>query len=268
MARAVSRDIPAEGIGRLDQILATRDATLAAMATAGIADADDVAYVMVKTAVVTPEALADASARGASPRTADLHASKTYARAASALGVAVALGEVPEAALTDTVVAMDRSLFCTRACSTAGIDRPRNEVVVFGMAQGWSADFVVGHGVMADMIDSGAVAHALADAGLSGLPQLDAAARARLAYVIVKGEPPRDGAIRGRRHVMWRDSDVHALRHYRAALGGMLAGMTGDTRFYLSAGAEHQGPPGGGTIAVFARTGQAMLDDEQTETPR
>jgi cyanuric acid amidohydrolase len=29
--------------------------------------------------------------------------------------------------------------------------------------------------------------------------------------------------------------------------------VTGDTQAYISAGAEHQGPPGGGVVAVLAR---------------
>jgi len=94
---------------------------------------------------------------------------------------------------------------------------------------------------------------ALRTLDMPALPQLSPADRDRLLAVIVKGGPSRDDRLRGRRHVMWHDSDVHALRHFRAAMGGMLAGLTGDTRIYIAAGAEHQGPPGGGTFAIFAR---------------
>jgi cyanuric acid amidohydrolase len=33
----------------------------------------------------------------------------------------------------------------------------------------------------------------------------------------------------------------------------VLAGVVGDTRIFVSGGAEHQGPDGGGPIAVIAR---------------
>ena len=49
------------------------------------------------------------------------------------------------------------------------------------------------------------------------------------------------------------DSDVPATRHARAFVGGVLAGVVGDTMLYVSGGAEHQGPPGGGPVAVIAR---------------
>jgi cyanuric acid amidohydrolase len=52
---------------------------------------------------------------------------------------------------------------------------------------------------------------------------------------------------------MLDDSDIHASRHARALVGGVLAGVFGDTQLFVSGGAEHQGPDGGGPIAVIAR---------------
>ena len=36
-------------------------------------------------------------------------------------------------------------------------------------------------------------------------------------------------------------------------VGGVLAGVIGDTMLYVSGGAEHQGPPGGGPVAMIAK---------------
>ena len=52
---------------------------------------------------------------------------------------------------------------------------------------------------------------------------------------------------------MLDDSDIHSTRHARALVGGVLAGVMGDTMLYLSDGAEHQGPPGGGPIAIIGK---------------
>ena len=52
---------------------------------------------------------------------------------------------------------------------------------------------------------------------------------------------------------MLDDSDVHPIRHYRVAMGGMLGAVTGDNHVYLSAGAEHQAPPGGAVPALIVR---------------
>ena len=66
-----------------------------------------------------------------------------------------------------------------------------------------------------------------------------------------RGRP--SGEIRGRRHTMLDDSDIHSTRHARALVGGVLAGVIGDTLLYVSGGAEHQGPAGGGPVAIIGR---------------
>jgi cyanuric acid amidohydrolase len=52
---------------------------------------------------------------------------------------------------------------------------------------------------------------------------------------------------------MLDDSDINATRHARAAVGGLIAGVAGTGAVYVSGGAEHQGPAGGGPVAVIAR---------------
>jgi len=73
----------------------------------------------------------------------------------------------------------------------------------------------------------------------------------RLAALFCKAEASRTGTIRGHRHIMLDDSDINATRHARALVGGVLAGRIGDTRLFVSGGAEHQGPEGGGPLAVI-----------------
>jgi len=73
------------------------------------------------------------------------------------------------------------------------------------------------------------------------------------AAVIVKGEMP--AMLRGTRPAALDDSDIHPNRHFRAALSGMLGGLLGDARIFLSGGAEHQAPPGGVLLAIIAETG-------------
>ena len=62
-----------------------------------------------------------------------------------------------------------------------------------------------------------------------------------------------DGTVRGARHTMLNDSDINSTRHARAAVGAVIASVIGQTAVYVSGGAEHQGPPGGGPVAVIAR---------------
>jgi hypothetical protein len=57
----------------------------------------------------------------------------------------------------------------------------------------------------------------------------------------------------GYRHTMLDDSDISATRHARAFVCGALAGLIGHAEIYVSGGAEHQGPDGGGPVALIVR---------------
>ncbi|MCA3248264.1 MAG: ring-opening amidohydrolase [Azospirillum sp.] len=247
MGVGFTRDFAAHEVGRRAQIEATAQAVRAAMADAGIDSAADVHYVQVKCPLLTAERIA-----GADVVTHDTYESMGYSRGASALGVALALGEIA-ACPPDAAVCADWSLSSGVASTSAGIELLRNEVMVLGNSDRWSGDLAISHRVMKDGIDAPALWGALADLGIEGRHQLDAAARARIAAVLAKAEPPRTGLIRGARHIMWDDSDINATRHARALVGGALAGIVGETRLFVSGGAEHQGPDGGGPVAAIAR---------------
>lgn len=76
----------------------------------------------------------------------------------------------------------------------------------------------------------------------------------RLAGLLVKAEPSVLGNIRGNRHVMSNDSDINSSRHARALVGGLLASRLSDTQLFVSGGAEHKGPNGGGPLTLIVRT--------------
>ena len=82
---------------------------------------------------------------------------------------------------------------------------------------------------------------------------MDQARRDALLAVLAKADPGSTGRIRGARHIMLDDSDINATRHARALVGGVLAGLVGRTDLFVSGGAEHQGPDGGGPVAAIAR---------------
>jgi len=109
--------------------------------------------------------------------------------------------------------------------------------------------YVIGHAVMRDSIDLAAVVDALGSVGLTAAE----AQNGRLVNIFAKAEASPDGSVRGFRHTMLDDSDVGSTRHARAAVGGLVAGLSGTGAVYVSGGAEHQGPPGGGPVAAIAR---------------
>ena len=172
-------------------------------------------------------------------------------RAASSLGAAIALGEIAPAAVTDAAIGADMSLWSGRASASAGIELMNHEIVVLGMSEAWGGPFAVDHAVMNDAIDVEPVRAALERLGLNTAGQLSADERKRVTAVLAKAEASHDGSLRGFRHTMLDNSDISSTRHARAFVCGALAGLIGHAEIYVSGGAEHQGPNGGGPVGII-----------------
>ena len=255
LGRAHTAALPGEHLGRLAQVDSVAEAVRAAMRDAAITDPAAVHFAQVKCPLLTVARVGEAEARDANVATRDTLKSMGLSRAASALGVAVALGEIERASLSDSKVGNDWSLYSGRASCSAGVELLSHEVVVMGMSPAWSGSLVVDHAVMADAIDVDPVRAALGRLGLASGGQLPAAQRQSLAAVLAKAEASHDGKLRGFRHTMLDDSDISSTRHARAFVCGALAGVVGHAEIYVSGGAEHQGPDGGGPVALIVNRG-------------
>lgn len=252
VGRAHTPALPFAMLGRLGQVDMVAEGVRAAMRDAGIADAAAVHFVQIKCPLLTLQRIAEADATATPVATRDTLKSMGLSRAASALGVAVALGEIPRAAIAESQIGADWALWSGRASCSAGIELLNHEIVVLGMSPAWSGPLAIDHAVMADAIDVEPVRTALRRLGLATDGQLAAAARPRIRAMLSKAEPSQDGVLRGYRHTMLDDSDISATRHARAFVCGALAGLIGHAEIYVSGGAEHQGPDGGGPVAVIA----------------
>ena len=219
-----------------------------AQAEARIENPRDVHYVQVKGPLLTPAAIADADARGARLVTRDPNGSKAFARGATALGVALGLGEVAAAELSDEVIAQRMDLFSSVANTSAGGELRNCEVLLFGNSPAAGGDLSIGHAVLRDVIDADGVRTALRNAGLPAASDVD-----RIAGVFAKAEAPPTGMLRGRRTTMLSDADINYERHARAALGAVIASITGDAAIFVSGGTEHQCAPGEAPIAAIVR---------------
>src|SRR5262249_3381972 len=104
LGRAHTNEVAAEHLGRLAHVDAGAAGVRAAMRDAAIADPADVHFVQVKCPLLTASRVAVAEARGAKVAVRDTLKSMGLSRAASALGVAVALGEIERAELTDAAI--------------------------------------------------------------------------------------------------------------------------------------------------------------------
>jgi cyanuric acid amidohydrolase len=244
---AHTRDFLPEELGRSAQITETAKAVKAAMEDAGIADPTDIHFVQIKCPLLTSDRVEAANARGNKTVTTSAYSSMAYSRGASALGVAVALGEIASDIRDDDVL-QRYDLFSRVASTSSGIELMHNVVIVLGNAMSSTSEFEIGHAVMSDAIDAAAVLAALESVGL------DVATTGReLVNIFAKAEASPDGSVRGFRHTMLEDTDISSTRHARAAVGGLIAGLAGTGAVYVSGGAEHQGPAGGGPVAVIAK---------------
>ncbi len=251
---AMSEQLLPEDIGRTAMITKVADAVKVAMERAGITDPADVHYVQTKTPLLTIHTIRDAKSRGKTVWTEHTHESMDLSNGCTALGIAVALGEIDMP--RDEDVMHDRSLYSSVASCSSGVELDQAQVVVVGNAQGVGGRYRIGHSVMKDALDQDGIWDAIKDAGLD-LPDrphytdLDG----RLVNVFLKCEASQDGQVRGRRNAMLDDSDVHWHRQIKACVGGVTAAVTGDPAVFVSVSAAHQGPDGGGPVAAIVDLG-------------
>ena len=251
---AMSEVLAPEDIGRVAMVTKVADAVKVAMERAGITDVADVHYVQTKTPLLTIHTIRDAKSRGKTVWTEHTHESMDLSNGCTALGVAVALGEIDMP--TDEDVMHDRSLFSSVASCSSGVELDQAQVVVVGNARGVGGRFRIGHSVMRDALDADGIWAAVRDAGLE-LPDRPHASdlQGRLVNVFLKCEVSQDGQVHGRRNAMLDDSDVHWHRQIKSAVGGVTASVTGDPAVFVSVSAAHQGPDGGGPVAAIVDLG-------------
>jgi len=251
---AMSEPLLPEEIGRVPMIDKVAAAVKVAMERAGISDPAEVHYVQTKTPLLTIHTISDAKARGKTVWTEHTHESMDLSNGCTALGIAVALGEIEMPA--DADVMHDRSLYSSVASCSSGVELDRAQVVVVGNAPGVGGRYRIGHSVMKDAIDADGIWEAIRSAGLD-LPERPHPSdlQGRLVNVFLKCEVSQDGRVRGRRNAMLDDSDVHWHRQIKACVGGVTAAVTGDPAAFVSVSAAHQGPDGGGPVAAIVDLG-------------
>ncbi|MEM9503448.1 MAG: ring-opening amidohydrolase [Cyanobacteria bacterium P01_E01_bin.43] len=233
-----TRDFSVAEIGTMTMVQVVADSVKQAIAAAGLT-AEQVHLVQIKCPLITASRQEQGNAVGQ-----DSYKSMAYSRGASALGVAVALGELQPDDLTEADICTNYALYSTVASTSAGVELQNCEILVLGNAPDSHSDWVIGHDVMAHALDGAAVQRAL---------QSVAGAGDRIVNIFAKAEAAPSGQILGCRHTMLDDSDISHTRMARAVVGAVIASVVQTPMIYVSGGSEHQGPPGGGPIAVISQ---------------
>jgi barbiturase len=251
---AISEEILPEDIGRPAMIEKLAAGVRAAMRDAGITDARDVHYVQTKTPLLTVDSVADARRRGETVA-CRVQESSGISNGTSALGVAVGLGEIdmPHA----DQICRDLGIYSSVASCSSGVEFARAQIVLLCNRLGAGGNYRIGHALMADMLDMDGVYRAIRDAGLE-LPDRPRAEdlNGRLVAMFIKCEPNRNAKLRGRRQVMFNDSDIPYHRHAKAAVGGAVTAAIGDPAVFISVDAMHSGPHGSGPVAAIVDLGR------------
>ena len=252
---AMSEQILPEDIGRVPMVEKVAAGVREAMGRAGIEDPKDVHYVQTKTPLLTLETIGEARARGQTVWTEDTLKSMDVSNSTTALGVAVALGEIDMP--TAEQIHSDLSLYSSVASCSSGVELDRAQIVVLGNVRGVGGRYSVGHSVMRDALDAEGVWEAIRGAGLDDVGDCPRPGdlRGRVVNVFCKCEADPSGRVRDRRNIMLNDSDVHWHRQIKATVGGVVASVTGDPAVFVSVAAVHQGPPGGGPVIAIVDKG-------------
>ena len=245
-----TRDFTPAEIGSLTMVQEVASAVKQAISDAGIAK-DDVHLIQIKCPLVTSrdrllDHTQDAKSVSKSiiSKSISSYQSMGYSRGASALGVAVALGEVNLEDITADDICQNYALYSSVASTSAGVELRNCEILVMGNAPTSTSNFVIGHSVMQHALDTEAVIKAIASTGQP---------KDQIVNIFAKAEADPSGELLGRRHTMMDDSDINHTRMARAVVGAVVASIVQDPMVYVSGGSEHQGPSGGGPVAAIAR---------------
>ena len=130
----MSEKILPEDIGRPAMVEKVAAGVKKAMAEAGITDPAEVHYVQTKTPLLTMETINDARSRGKTVWTEEPLESMNLSNGTTALGIAVALGEIDMP--TAEAIGHDTSLFSSVASCSSGVELDQAQIVLVGNAPG------------------------------------------------------------------------------------------------------------------------------------
>ncbi len=242
-----------EDYGRTTQVEKVAAAVQEAIEQAGITNLEDVHCVEVKCPAMTPARIADAQSRGKSVVSTNLGQASSFSKAACALGVGVALGEIPTERISDAAINRDFDLYTTRGSVSAGGEQSACRVLVMGNSPHSTSPYRIGHGVMQDQLDTSGIYAALKGAGLESFP-LTPDDQKRIAQVFVNCGADAVTSVRGRRHTIHSDFLAgYAGIMAKAVANAVVASVVGDPMILASAGFEHQGAPGSNLVAAIVR---------------
>lgn len=243
-----------EEYGTLTQVHAVARAVKDAMVEAQVDSLQDVHCVEVKCPNLTAKRIADAESRERKVISTNFTESGSKSKGASALGVALALGEITEKDLSEEAICRNWNLFSNVASASAGTEQVACRIVLLGNSSKSSSKYRIGSGVMKDTLDVAGARKAFNEAGIKIGTVVSEEDKNRIAAVFINAGADAKDTIRGRRTTMKSDFLAgYAGIFSKAVINAIIGSMIGDTMILASAGYEHQGPLGANLVAVIAK---------------
>ena len=256
VAAGCTRDMLPEEVGTMVHLQEVRRKVEELMAEAGIESPDDVHFIFVKGPRPGAVGQREAESRGQKLVVDDKLKLGELARSASALGAALALGEVEESAVGEDmfVTASDRVYSMVTHCSV-GEERRGSAIILLGNSPTAVSETVIGHGVMSDGIDADGVKQTLRDMGFDFECCPSKADLARIDYAFVKPKSGESQTIRGYRHTMTTDDmiGIHSWYVEKAPVHAVVSSVLGTPLIEVASGGEHQGPFASSLLSIVAR---------------
>jgi cyanuric acid amidohydrolase len=259
VAGGCTRDLLPEEVGTMTHLREVAGTVLRLMEDARISDPKDVHFVFVKGSWPSGAQRKEAESRGKKLAADDRLLLGEMARGMNALGSAVALGEVQESQVDESVLLKRRDTIYSMLthCSVGG-ERRSNAVILLGNTTASVSKSVVGHGMMKDGLDVEGVKDTLKGMGFRFECCPSAKDLERIEYAFVKPKSGEVPTIRGYRHTINSDQVLGPFgwNIEKAPVHAVVASVLGTPIIEVASGAEHQGPLGSTLLAVVARTEQ------------
>lgn len=232
---AKSPKILTEEIGTEKQVSIVAKTTQEAILDSGIKNVENISVVFVKSPVIAMENNSDKT--HCNPRE-----SISLTRAASALGVGVALGEIQESAINPGIIGKNMDIFSKKAFTFSGSEINNCQVVLLGNSINGNQDFVIESVNFKDMMDVEGINNILKSYSLDDI-------------ISVFAKIPTDSIdfLRGNKiPVYYNQLNVGSMM--RAVGSGLLVPIFKNTEIFISGGGEHQGPKGSGfLVSIFKK---------------
>ena len=238
--------ISAEELGTHQHIRIIGMAVKEAMDTANLAPSE-VSLVFVKSPILTHLEASKTSSTKVMARAG----SSGLSRGAAGLGVALALGEIEEKTVEEVNIGVDFNWHGKRAMCFSGSEVNFGEILVLGNRPGVSNSFKIFSKTMVDILDTRSLKGLFKETGCSFDAEGELTNNAHLLSVFLKVGISSDGRVRDERTTIYQ-SELDPDKHMRATASGVIGGILGTGKIFVSGGTEHQAPPGGGLCACIA----------------